>query len=577
MKLSVIMAHRDAPVALATTLGDLGAQHRLPDEVVVVDDGSAAPLDSAKLCAALGARSTVDLAIVLRERQPGGAAAAHNVGLLHSRGDLIVWLAPGTRLSPLALARLEAAMAEIRADVAYARCLCPDEQTVHGEPFEARAFVASNPLRGIVVTRRDAMPQEGWTETLDAAPAAWDLWARLLLRDHRLAVFLPDVLSAEPPAQTSQAAAGDASALWRRWESWLAHTLLHEALGDTSATSASAASTPAPRFRPRPRILAVADVRGWAFDRNLRDMATYLPEFAWDFWFVSDARTASFPSGSSYDLLYLAYHRWDVLNGKYRRERAVSSLRSRWFRPEQIQKPRAAEFSFVNSWRRFHVVTQQNFAELRAHCPRLEYLTNPVNTRWIDAPTRIHNHVIASWNGNADHKSPGPGAVRPPGTVKGFTDFVRPACQAAGVPLVYAEYHTRRLTPGEMPEFYRQASVALCASLYEGASNSIMEAMAAGQALITTRVGNTEEIDASQRHYFGDSGIVFVPRDRAAIVDALVKLKQNPRRVAEMGRMNREEMVRRWSWEAWRDRYYTFFRRALDEAEAGEPCAASSQ
>jgi len=88
-----------------------------------------------------------------------------------------------------------------------------------------------------------------------------------------------------------------------------------------------------------------------------------------------------------------------------------------------------------------------------------------------------------------------------------------------------------------------------------------MEAMASGLALIATNVGNHEEMRDSQLQNFGDTGILLVPRSVEAIQAAIESL--SPERAAEMGRINREEIRLRWSWDAWCDRYTDFFRMAL--------------
>lgn len=310
------------------------------------------------------------------------------------------------------------------------------------------------------------------------------------------------------------------------------------------------------KTRKRPRILLMSDVRGWAFDVNLRDMASYLPEYDFDFWYVVDGKP--FPSMDEYDLVYVPYHRWKVvIDGTVPRDKAVASLRSWWFFPETPEPPGHKARILVNSFQGFHVVTRHNYDELRKQCPRLSYLTNPVNMTRIGGATTISKQVIASWNGNASHRN------KNQDDVKGFWSIVVPACKDAKVPLEYAEYHTNRRGPAEMPEFYRKANLALCASLYEGASNSVMEAMAAGLALITTDCGNAREMQAAQRKHFGDTGIVIVERTEAAFVRVLKELREDPQRVLEMGRLNRAEIQARWSWEAWRDRYSDFLARGM--------------
>lgn len=311
------------------------------------------------------------------------------------------------------------------------------------------------------------------------------------------------------------------------------------------------------RKAQRPRVLLLSDVRGWAFDVNLRDMAEYLSDrFDFSYWYVIDEQPL--PPASTYDAVYVPYHRWNVVvNGDVPRGRGLGSLRSWWFTAEQPGPPGDADVALVNSFRGFHVVTQHNYNEIATRCPQLRYLTNPVNMRRVGTATQVRGTIVASWNGNARHSHAG-GA-----DVKGFWSIVEPACVQAGVPLVYAEYNTRRVAPEAMPAFYRQGNVAICASLYEGASNSIMEAMAAGQALISTDVGNVREMQESQLRHLGATGIIIVPRSATAIVEALTELRRTPARITEMGRCNRREIRERWSWTVWADRYASFLREAL--------------
>ena len=120
-------------------------------------------------------------------------------------------------------------------------------------------------------------------------------------------------------------------------------------------------------------------------------------------------------------------------------------------------------------------------------------------------------------------------------------------------------------TPMRWGDFYRTANVAVCASLYEGASNSVMEAMAAGQMLVTTVCGNAAEMHNSQIREYGESGIVLVlERSVKAFTEALEQLVESgTEEVLRRGALNRREIEERWSWDAWAERYREFFRMAL--------------
>ncbi len=235
---------------------------------------------------------------------------------------------------------------------------------------------------------------------------------------------------------------------------------------------------------------------------------------------------------------------------------ALGALAGQWFDPGKRVPPTSEDFAVVNRYRGFQCMSRRNFDEVKARCPKAVYLTNPVNMRRFTMPAPVHKTVIAEWNGNASPGYP----------IKHFHDVIVPACAAAGVHLSVAEYSAkegpwRRRTPDEMPAFYRESSVALCASEFEGCSNSVMEAMAAGLAVVATDVGNHREMQESQIKAFGSSGIILVKRSVEAFAEALRAL--SPTEVSAMGALNRSEIIARWSWDSWTERYAKFFRMAL--------------
>lgn len=317
-----------------------------------------------------------------------------------------------------------------------------------------------------------------------------------------------------------------------------------------------------------PRVLLLADVYDWAFDQNEQDLAVYLRWFSFDLGYVGPMEKAGwYPNWYDWNLVYVAYPRWATA-ALVPRDLACGSARARWLYPEHMACTGRAEVDLVNEYLAFHTVARATRDELLAagDCPRLVYLTNPVNTARFQGRSPDYSKVVACWNGNAKHYN---AAWQ---DVKGFHSIIRPACRKAGVPLVVAEYNTPagqpggRRKPAEMPEFYVQGSVALCASSYEGASNSVMEAMAAGLVVVATDVGNHREMHESSVKHLGESGIVLVERTERAFIDALATLQQTPpERLRQMGECNRTEIAERWSWDAWADRYRMFFDMALAE------------
>lgn len=324
---------------------------------------------------------------------------------------------------------------------------------------------------------------------------------------------------------------------------------------DTIPTNTSAPAI-VQKLGNKPRVALIADVPDWAFDVNERDWAEYCKdEFDFSHLYVTEART--WPDlDQKYDAVFVPYHRWPI-GDRLPWKKSLGSLRCSYFIPEHPGPPSAADIHLVNQFRGYHVVTSSVFAQLRRSCPNAVYLTNPVAMQRFPTTTAITNKIVCEWNGNAKH-------FNAAGLdVKGYTTLIEPATRHAGIELIIAEYNTRRIAASAMPAFYHGANVALCASMYEGASNSVMEAMASGLAVISTDVGNMREMRDSQILNLGDSGILLVERTVDAFVTALEELRADPNRATYMGRLNRTEIEQRWSWEVWARRYTSFLRMAL--------------
>ena len=305
---------------------------------------------------------------------------------------------------------------------------------------------------------------------------------------------------------------------------------------------------------PTAAIALMADVPQWSFDINLDGLEGVLAEAGWRPKRFYLGRGENPPAG--YWAYYCPYLHPAVWN--WSPERMLGALRTQWFRPEQPGPPNRAEWAWLRRCAAFAVPNREALRELvglGADPARLVCLTNPVDLSRFSEPTRVRE-IVAAWAGTVSH------TTDLAGDAKGLRTHIVPACEAAGVPLEVAERDTDRWAPEQMGDFYRQASVYVCASAHEGASNSVMEAMASGLALVSTATGNVMELQQSQkRHFGGETGILIVPRSQAGIAQALRSL--TPEAVARMGEINRAEIEARWSWAAWAERYLAFFRRVL--------------
>jgi glycosyltransferase involved in cell wall biosynthesis len=84
-----------------------------------------------------------------------------------------------------------------------------------------------------------------------------------------------------------------------------------------------------------------------------------------------------------------------------------------------------------------------------------------------------------------------------------------------------------RVEPEEMPEMYRRHDVLVSASMQEGMSNAMLEAMASGLPIVTTRCEGVDELIA-------DNGIIVDDAQPAALAAAVGKLAGDRAALAAM-------------------------------------------
>ncbi len=95
----------------------------------------------------------------------------------------------------------------------------------------------------------------------------------------------------------------------------------------------------------------------------------------------------------------------------------------------------------------------------------------------------------------------------------------------------------------DLPKYYRVAHLYLSASIVDGSSVSLLEAMSCGiPALVSDIPGNREWVVP------GRNGWLFPTGDDKALAEAIVRLASDPVELDQMGRAGREVAVKRADW-----------------------------
>jgi mannosyltransferase len=97
----------------------------------------------------------------------------------------------------------------------------------------------------------------------------------------------------------------------------------------------------------------------------------------------------------------------------------------------------------------------------------------------------------------------------------------------------------------DVPPWYQRIAIYAFTSRNEGFGLTLLEAMAAGAALVAARAGGAERVVTD-----GETGVLVPPGDVAALVAALEPLLRDPERAAEMGRQARARVMAEFSIDA---------------------------
>ena len=110
----------------------------------------------------------------------------------------------------------------------------------------------------------------------------------------------------------------------------------------------------------------------------------------------------------------------------------------------------------------------------------------------------------------------------------------------------------------------RTAIVVLC-SRSEGLPHALLEAMAAGRAVVATRVGGNAEVIEH-----GVSGLLVPPQDPPALAEAMLRLLRDPALAIRLGQAARRQVSQRFSLQAMTERFESFYETLLGRTIASQ-------
>ena len=332
-------------------------------------------------------------------------------------------------------------------------------------------------------------------------------------------------------------------------EEWLRQAQARSSAAQTVSLASESITVAAPPAVKRPRVLVIADVPNWIFERHARTLQQMLRD---EFDITVLYHTETFDE-RAWDLIYvmefgLVAAARITMPWKY-----VTALRSHvsW---TGVPAPELARYLRAN-FQRTHVVSERLRRELLPWLPSVAYVTHGIDGALFRKTSRERTPgqpLRVGWAGNRQT------------AVKGFDKFIEPLAALDGVELVFCGYSDRNLTRDEMPAWYAGIDVYVCASLTEGNNNALLEAAASGCAIVTTDNGTVPEFLRN-----GESAFV-VARERDAFVRAVITLRDDPALRERFGVAASAAVLPAWTWDVKVQDYHAFFRSALAQRADAE-------
>lgn len=109
------------------------------------------------------------------------------------------------------------------------------------------------------------------------------------------------------------------------------------------------------------------------------------------------------------------------------------------------------------------------------------------------------------------------------------------------------------INPINLNEYYEKADIYLMTSIFEGLSNTVLEAMSFSLPLVITDVGDNDRLVSE-----GDNGFLCEPQNSNQIADCLLKLCLSYDKRIEFGKRSHEILKENYSYQEFQRRYINF-------------------
>ncbi len=147
--------------------------------------------------------------------------------------------------------------------------------------------------------------------------------------------------------------------------------------------------------------------------------------------------------------------------------------------------------------------------------------------------------------------------------LKGLNKIINPAIkelkeEGYKIELVVADRNIKFIPHNEMPKYYNNIDIYICASRTEGTPNTILEAMACGIPIISTDVGIVPEVFGEKQKEF------IIERTKEELKKKIINLVSNKQKFKMLSDENLKQ-IQKWDWKNQGQKYKEFFKLCIEK------------
>ena len=152
--------------------------------------------------------------------------------------------------------------------------------------------------------------------------------------------------------------------------------------------------------------------------------------------------------------------------------------------------------------------------------------------------------------------------------LKGLQKVIKPAIQELQdegykIKLEIADRNIKLIPHSEMPKYYENIDIYICASRTEGTPDTVLEAMACGIPIISTDVGIVTDVFGEKQSKY------IIKRNKDDLKEKIKKLINNPKELNELSKENLER-IKKYSWDCQSEKFKKFIEKNLKKGEENE-------